>query len=370
MTINETQSASSADTTQTQTSSTDAAQATAPQDVSPATQDANTQLSADPSSAGDKSVAGYEEAKPKSLLDVVKNVVVEAKDGSADGGKSLDPNKTDETSKATEAKKDDSQTALDGDKQSTDEADDAKLPFHKHPRFQQVIQERSAFKKELESAKPDAEEWRAVRSYMDSNSLTPQEVAKGFEIMAAMKSNPLQAREMLSQYWNSLEEFAGNRLPKDLKEKVDGGEVDEAVAAELARRRNEADFLRGQQEIQAQRQAQEAAYQQQAITQSVMRNAVVDWENGIKTRDADYSVKAPFLMDKVRAAMASTPPQTPQQALALVENAYKEVSETLRRFVPQRQAATTIKSETSSASVRPQPKNLRDAIRLAAAGQI
>jgi hypothetical protein len=362
MTINNDASASSADIT-AQTASTDA-QASAPQDVS-TTQDAK-QFSADTSAAGDKSATKAEE--PKSLLDVVKDVVKE--EAKADDGNSLDPNNADNTSKATETIASDKLTAQDDGKHADAEVDDAQLPFHKHPRFQQVIKERSAYKQELDTVKPDAEEWRAVRTFMDTNALSPQEVAEGFQIMAAMKSDPIRAREMLSAYWNQLETFAGNVLPNDLKQKVDEGEVDEAVAAELARKRNEADFLRRQQDAYAQHQAQQVMAQQQATTQSVLRNVVTDWENGIKTRDADYSVKAPFLMDKVKAAMAIRPPQTPDEAVALVENAYREVNETLRRFVPQRGQATTLKSEISSATVKPEPKSLRDAIKLAAVGHL
>lgn len=364
MTINQDSSASSADNSQT-TSQTDASQTSMPAQDASAPLDAK-QISADPSAAGDKSVSNADE--PKSLLDVVKDVVKE--EAKADDGKSLDPNKTEDTSKATETLASDKQTVKDDGKQTDAEVDDAQLPFHKHPRFQQVIKERSAYKQEADSLKPDAEEWRAVRTFMDTNALTPQEVAEGFQIMAAMKSNPIRAREMLSSYWTKLEEFTGNKLPEDLKTKVDEGEVDEALAAELARKRNEADFLRRQQEAAYHAQAQQAVFHQQAAVQGIMRSAVMDWENGIKTRDADYAVKAPFLMDKVKAAMAARPPQTPDEAIALVEAAYREVGESLRRFTPQRAQATTIKSETSSANVKPEPKSLRDAVRLAAVGHL
>jgi hypothetical protein len=332
---------------------------------SSAIQDAK--ISADPSAAGDKSVSKTEEAQ--SLLDVVKNVVKEESKPANDGN-SLAPTKTEDTSNATEANAEGKQTVQDDGKQAPGEADDANLPFHKHPRFQQVIKERSAFRQEADALKPDAEEWRAVRTFMDEHALSPSEVAEGLQIMAAMRRDPIRAREMLSSHWQKLEEFAGNKLPTDLKQKVDEGEVDEALAAELARKRNEADFLRRQQDAAIQAQAQQAAIHQQAATQGIMRNAVVEWESNIKTRDADYAVKAPFLMDKVRAAMASRQPQTPDEAIALVEAAYREVGESLRRFTPQRGSANTLKSETSSANVKPEPKSLRDAVRLAAAGQL
>lgn len=337
-------------------------------ETSSSAEDANKQISADTSPAGDKGETEAVKDEPKSLLDVVKDVVNDESAGAAEDRVAPDLEKTD--SKATDADADSQKPVDDGTKASSDEAEDAKLPFHKHPRFQKVIHERSTFKKELETLKPDAEEWRAVKTFMDTNALTPDEVAKGFQIMAAMKNDPIRARDMLASYWGKLEEFAGAKLPEDLKEKVDQGEVDEAVASELARRRNEADFLRAQQYMAEQRKAEASLAEQQAQHQSMMRSTVIDWENGIKTRDADYSVKQPFLLDKVRAAMAQTPPQTPQDAVALVEQAYREVNDSLKRFVPNRPAANTLKSETSSANVRPEPKSLRDAVRLAAAGQI
>jgi hypothetical protein len=337
--------------------------ATPAQESSSAQQDANS-ISADTSTAGDTSATKADEQK--SLLDVVKDVV-DTNKLSDDDKDSLNLEKTDGS--ATDAKAESQQNSDEG-KQLDADAEDAKLPFHKHPRFQQVIQERTAYKREIETLKPEADEWRAVRTFMDTNSLTSQEVAKGFEIMAAMKNDPIRGRDMLQSYWQGLQEFAGNVLPQDLKQKVDEGEVTDEVASELARRRNEAEFLRTQQAMQLQKQQEQYAVQQQAVAQQAIRGSVVDWESNIKTRDADYSVKQPFLMDKVRAAMAVTPPRNPQEAIALVDQAYREVNDSLRRVIPQRSAATAIRSETSSANVAPQPKSLRDAIRLAAAGQI
>jgi hypothetical protein len=325
--------------------------------------DANTQNnSAEPSAAVDEGAKTAEANQPKSLLDVVKDVVDPADAAKANSEDSPNLAKTESNAN----------TDTDSEKRTSEagEVEDAQLPFHKHPRFQQVIKERAAYRQELDSVKPDAEEWRAVRTYMNTNNLTNDEVAKGFEIMAAMKNDPLRGRELLSHYWNSLQTFAGAVLPQDLQKRVDEGEVTDEMASELAKRRNEAEFLRVQQQQAAERAAQQSAAQQQAISQQIIRGAVVDWESSIKTRDADYSVKQPFLMDKIRAAIAARQPRTPQEAVLLVESAYKEVNDSLKRFTPQRQAANAIRSETSSANVAPQPKSLRDAVRLAAAGQL
>ncbi len=330
--------------------------------------DANTtetvENAADTSAADDTSATEAEE--PRSLLDVVKDVVDPTEETKAEDKDSLN---LETDGNVSEADADKEKPVDDGNSEAT-EADDADLPFHKHPRFQQVIKERASYKQELESVKPDAEEWRAVRTYMTTNNLTNDEVAKGFEIMAAMKNDPIRGRDMLSQYWNNLQAFAGEVLPQDLQQRVNNGEVTDEVATELARRRHEAEFLRQQQQDQYQRQQAQYAAQQQASHQQMLRGAVMEWESGIKTRDADYSVKQPFLMDKVRAAVAAQQPKTSQEAVALVEQAYREVNESLKRFGPQRQAAKTVRSDTSSANVAPQPKSLRDAVRLAAAGQI
>jgi hypothetical protein len=360
MTINETTSASSADSnTQTATAPAQATESTQP------VQDAN-QISADTSAAGDTSAASPD-AAPKSLLDVVKDVV-DVSGAKEDDKDSLNLGKTDNS--ATDAKSIAANPVDDGVQLPQDEADDAKLPFHKHPRFQQVIQERSAFRREIDLLKPDADEWKAVKTYMDTNSLSADEVAEGFKIMAAMKSDPIRAKDMLSVYWNRLEDFTGGRLPDDLQQKVNDGEVSDDVASELARRRNEADFLRQQQAYSAMQAQEQFAMQQQATAQNVMRDVVVNWESGIKTRDADYAVKSPFIVDKVKSMMMVHQPRTPQEAIALVEQAYSEVNSSLRRITPSRQPAMTVKSETSSANVTPAPKSLQDAIRMAAAGQI
>lgn len=329
-----------------------------PQQSQTPQQDAN-QLSAGTSSAGDK---GASQNEHQSLLDIVKDVVNEK------GPEQASKATPDLASEGKEVSSN-PDSVKNGTVQDT-ELDDSNLPFHKHPRFQQVIQERSYYKREAEAARQDADEWRSVRTYMDTNHLTNDEVARGFEIMSAMKNDPLRGREMLKQYWEGLQEFAGHILPQDLQQRVNEGEVTDEVAVELARKRNEAEFLRGQQLMQAQRQAQEFATQQHAMSANIMRGAVTQWESEIKTRDADYSVKQPFLMDKVRAMIATSPPRSAQEALGIVESAYRDVNSSLKQFTPQRQPSHVVRSEMSSAVSNAQPKSLKEAVRLAAMGKI
>ena len=304
--------------------------------------DANTQST--PASAVDEQQGAKE---PTSLLDAVKAAAEADK-----AGPTPDPTQKDAVSE-TESKSDEAPT--DEAKKDEEPAKDEKVPFHKHPRWQEMLRERDSFKEE-------ATQYRQITGYMSQNNLSNEEVAKGFEIMALMKNDPLKAREMLTQYTRALDEFAGAVLPQDLTTKVQEGMMDEASAQELARARNIAAANAARAEQLA--QAQQSQYQQ--MSQQAIHGAVSNWEETIKTRDVDYAAKQNLVLDRARTYLAQGQPQTPEQALAIVERAYADVNETLKGFAPRRQPVRPITSTNSSTTSQPVARSLQEAIRIAA----
>jgi len=316
----------------------------APVAEAPIAEDANKSTATDTSPVGETQVA----KEPTSLMEAVKAAAEEDKKA----GETTNPTQKDIASE-TEAASDKAQT--DEAKKEEEAAKDEKVPFHKHPRWQEMIRERDSFREE-------ATQYRQITSYMSQNSLTTEEVAKGFEIMAAMKNNPLQAREMLSQYTKALDEFAGVVLPQDLSKKVDEGMMDEASAQELARARN----IAAANAARAEQIAQSQQVQYQQMSQQAIHSAVSGWEDSIKTRDADYAAKQSLVLDRARSYLLQGQPQTPEQALAIVEKAYADVNETIRGFAPRRQPVRTATSVTSSTNSQPVARTLQEAIRIAA----
>ncbi|MEI7652541.1 MAG: hypothetical protein WCJ96_11105, partial [Verrucomicrobiota bacterium] len=241
------------------------------------------------------------------------------------------------------------------DAKASDEADSSKqkteavekLPFHNHPRWKEV-------QSELKEAKPAAEEYRKITSFMQSQGLTNQEVAEGFQIMALMKNNPAEAHKRISEYKSRLDAFVGEKLPDPIREKVDNGSIDPETAKEYA-------ALLAQRQLEQQR-AEYQQVEQARQSQDGMRNAVVNWEQQKKAKDPEWSTKEALITDRVRSLMASEQPNTAEQAVALVERAYSQITDQLRRIAPQRQPINPVRSTTSSVSVNVAPKSLKEAV--------
>lgn len=238
--------------------------------------------------------------------------------------------------------------------ESQEEAD-AKLPFHKHPRWQEVLRERDSYK-------AGHEQFEQIQTFMQVNQLDAAEVANGFKIMALMRQDPEQALELLRPYVDSLELATGRKLPDDLADRVENGLIDEDTARETARLR--ADVQRGKQRSEV---LEQNTVQQQQIAQAqAVQTAVRVVEAELQGSDPDYQRKAPFLMDRIRALILAENPRTPEQATAIVRRAHKDVSEQLKPMI-QRRPVTTATSGDVAVTSRPEPKSLQDAIRQAAA---
>lgn len=285
--------------------------------------------------------------KKASLLDVVKNVVKAKPD--AVPSPAVDTQATTKDSVAGEkAVKDDA---------SSNTKTEEKLPFHNHPRWKELLTERDSFKTR-------AEQYDKVDTYMKQNQLSPSEVAEGFQVMSLLKHNPVEAYKVLSGHLSRLAPLVGETLPDDISKRVDSGDVDIESAKELAKARAQANLLAQQQTLaNAERQNYEYAEKQTTI-----KNSVVAWEDSIKQRDPDYSAKQRFVMDKVRLMVQNEQPNTPQDAINLVERAYADVNEAMKSFIPKR-TQTVMTSASTSVSAQPQAKTLLDVIRYAAANR-
>ena len=260
-----------------------------------------------------------------------------------------------------------------------EEQTDENLPFNKHPRFRQLIQERNEYRNMAEEYRPVADEYRKIESYMASNNLLPQEVAQGFEIMALIKNDPFTARQRLVQYVQMLDQVTGDGpLPNDLRAEVEQGYITEQRARELAQMRHRQQYTQARSQMDLQRQQAEAqrqmAMQQQQAHQQLFeaqKGAVSTWEADIRAKDPDYSRIQPWVFKELRLLSQDSPPRSPQEAVALAQQAYKSVKDGLRRLNPQRSGTLpTARSEQSASggSAGPQPSSMLEAI-MQAAGQ-
>lgn len=255
----------------------------------------------------------------------------------------------------------------------SDKGKDADVPFHKHPRWQEMLRERDGYKAQVESLKDKAERFDAIGAFAQQHGLNADELNQGFQIMALMKNDPQKALELLAPHLANLELATGRRLPEDLQADVENGLITAERAQELARIRLEAQTHRQraertEAEIRAEREREQQREQQRQAAEAAraMQGAVMQWEEGIKQRDPDYSHKQRFVTDRVRALMAEKGrPQNAEEAVALVKEAYDDVTRQMRTMLPKREQVRTVTSDQSSTRATPAPKTMEEAIRAA-----
>jgi hypothetical protein len=292
--------------------------------------------------------------EPEDLLSAVRNAV-EPKTEVAGSTSDTAGGKSSGSTTAAEGNTGDSGT-------QPAEEDDSKLPFHNHPRWKQVIQERDTYK-------GAATQFNQVLQYMAHNNLSSQEVERGMEIMALMKNNPLAALEALRPHYDGLRQFAGEALPQDIAHKVQEGFIDRETAVELAKQRNQAAFLAQQQQEHYKRQQEDLQAQQYRQHVESIQSTVNSWEAQVKTRDPDYNHKAGLIGDRVRVLLTQYQPRNPQEAVQLAEKAYADVNSSLGGLSPRRQPMRSVSSSTSSASNATRaPRTLLEAAQMAMGG--
>lgn len=306
--------------------------------------------------AAESSPAGETDAKDRqSLLSVIQDAVKKPEDAAGASSTIEGAEKVEGEEEAPAAK-------AEG---AGEEPDDSKLPFHNHPRWQQVIAERNELK-------PRAEQFDRITGFMDSNRLAPAEVAEGFEVMALLKSGDpdklRQALEWFEPRVQALRGALGEVLPDDIQQKVDEGALDADAAAELAATRA-AERLRVQREKDdgdRATSAEKARVASEAATAAAQ--AVQTWEDGIRKTDPDYARKAE-LVETTSMAMVLKEgrPNTAEEALALAKRAYAKVNEQFAALRPTPKPVNTVTPAGSSARTTTQATTLRGALEAALA---
>lgn len=343
-TINEPVSASSADTSPATDTATQSYQEANP--APEAAQGQEPQIDAN-NSAADSSPADDKDANKKAtLLDVVKAAYEK---GKPDSKSSIEGDQQ----KVANGEKFDDNASKDGINQKEDPSKLAeKLPFHNHPRWKEMIQER-------DQLKPAAEQYQKITTFMNNNSLSTEEMAEGMQVMALMKNDPVNAYKRLKGYLDNLAPVVGEVLPDDIRQKVDDGFIDEDSAKELARLKAERDFHSQRYLEQQSRQERQVAEQ----NQKAMYESVATWEQAEKAKDPDWSAKYEMVMDRVKSLLAEKQPTNAQEAVEVARRALADVNSRLRPLAGRSANLRGPTSSLSSANTRPAPRSLEDVVR-------
>lgn len=312
-----------------------------------------TQQTPDDNNSAPPSNAGEKTDDKKSLLNVVEDAIKKT------NGDPSNPTKEGEQSKNPldpNAPKDKDQVGKENSEEDT--------RFDKHPRFQKLLTENKTLKSQNLEFKPLASEFQKVTAYMDSNGLNHQEVARGFEIMAAMKNEPLKALQMLEPYFRGLEQFSGDILPQDLQQKVDEGYIDRAHAQELARTRNLAAHVQEQNRLAKQAQEENVRTEISNLRLTQLQGVVSNWESGMKSRDPDYDKKRDSIQSEVRLALGNRNDISNEELSQVCQQAHQIVTSRFANALGRRPEIRPMNTSLSSATrgVVPQPKSVREAL--------
>ena len=214
---------------------------------------------------------------------------------------------------------------------------DEKLPFHKHPRFQEVITERNKFEEEVKTYKPVAERMLVVEKFCRENNIAAQDYDASIRLAALIVNNPAEALTRLEKVVENLRVQTGSALPTDLQSQVDDGKLSLTHAQEMAKLRIEATGAKAKAVTS---QTQSAAQLQQQLV-----NGLESWNVSRMKTDPSFKPKQQgqedgkyeLVTDKFLSLWQRNPPASVEQAVALCEQAYKSVHEFIERTMPKPQ---------------------------------
>lgn len=278
-------------------------------DLDPSTDPALDETAVDPSTEQqpDDAVSSPAtgENEDKDLLSVVRDVVKESRETSDPASPA--EGETEETTGQEPKKQDDDENFTD-------------TPFHKHPRFQQLLRQRNTFKQ-------DAERYHNVERFLDEAGLTAEEAADVMTIAGLAKTNPAEAWKQVKPWVQNLLIASGEALPDDLRERVQNGEMSQEAALELSRakaRNASAEAARSFREQQDERRTATAHV-------NSLRQSAQDWEAERRRKDPNFAKKETDVLKEVLFLQQTEgKPNTREGVVDQLQRAYKAVNTALK----------------------------------------
>jgi len=224
----------------------------------------------------------------------------------------------------------------------------------------------------VDELEPKAASYDQLVRYVEEAGLSKDEVNQGFDVMRDLKTNPLKAYETLRPIMDQLEGLVGVRLPEDLQQAVNQGQITEAHARDLARSKSAA-ALATQQVQQRDTREQTLKQQQDFETQQTqVSDAVAKWESSKAGSDPDWKQKQARVMQLVELETLKRERQdrnfrwTPEDAVKFADKALSDVNDEFKRLAPKPKAVTPITDVASSRSMS-KPANAVEAAKRALA---
>jgi hypothetical protein len=218
----------------------------------------------------------------------------------------------------------------------------------KHPRFQELIQERNALKPYAENAKLDEQ-------FCQQYNIPPEQKKTAMELCALLNTNPDAALVQLEKLVENIKLSTGKLLPPDLAKEVEEGTISKERANELHMNRMK---LAAQQQQSKVQQTSAQAQQQQALATAMNQAAEVivrtnpDFKPKVIPQGVDPNTVKDGLYEltygKIQLMSMEKYPKTPAEAVDLLNRAYKWAQSVYVPTQPQRARRTLRTTDISS----------------------
>lgn len=292
--------------------------------------------------------------RPATLLEAVEEVLKESPKGA-------EPSPADDQDAKAKADADAEEDKDGADKAKADSEDDP--PFHEHPRWKQLVNERDDLKKAVEDGTEAQEAISRLESHMSSENISVEEFNRLLVVAGLMKNDPEKALEALTPYYRSLVEITGRTLTPELQDAVDQGFMTEDYAKQLAR-------ANAQNNVQASRlegQNQRHEADNQVTHGENLKAYANEWDREWSGSDPDYNQKLARVTEKTELVMLREgPPKDRAGVRALLDRVKGEVDAELRSFLPKPRSITPNPVNSAATSgAQPAPKTMLEAMEAA-----
>jgi len=247
------------------------------------------------------------------------------------------------------------------------EAELKKLRPETRKRFERLLSQRNEYRQNLEAVQPELAEHRQLRGYLTEHQLAAEDVNVLLGVGAALRRGDYKSfLDGVSPYIIAAQEALGLRISTDLQQQVNEGLIDENTARELTRVRHRA--AQAEARLQDANRVTETTQQVQHVDQ--IRSAVDSWEASIRQRDPDYAQMSGAVRRYAQGLLQERgTPRTPQEAVALTQDAYDEAKEAFRKAQPAPRPTRNGPSSIHVATGTPtaQPRTMKEAVVMALA---
>lgn len=259
--------------------------------------------------------------------------------------------KSETASPADGADKDPDTDADADDAPKQDDENYSDVPFHKHPRFQQLLRERN-------TAQQDAVRYQNVENFLAENGLSAGEASDALIIASNMRRNPHKAWEMLKPLVTNLLIATGEILPDDLKQRVAGGELSVEAAKEISVARSKSSSVEREREFEV---TQRDNTERTNLIRS-LKDAAQNWEQDRRIKDPNYADKEVAIRKEILFLQSTEgKPTTPQGVRAQLKKAYDAVNQNFRPANPTpnpRPAVNPVRGGQVAGNQNPDPKQM------------